>query len=255
MTRPRTISSQKNLHFKRWASLFDSHGIKAHRQCLVSGAKLRREIEKNPGVSIQEILLPPACETLENLPHQATCFELSKALFHELDKFGTKEPLLVCEIPSLTTVDLTQAPIGLEVLCPIGDPGNLGALLRSCWAFGVRTVILLQEAVHPFHPKVIRASSGAVFQQSLSWGGSLTGLNTPDTLKWITALDLEGTSLSEWKWPTNVRLLLGEEGTGIPDFRFSRRLRIPQYHPTIPLNVTVASSIVLYNYHQHHCLK
>lgn len=255
MTQPRPISSRNNINFKRWTSLLDSQGIKAHQQCLVAGAKLRREFEKNPKVAIREILLPPAYETLKNLPHQTICFELSKTLFHELDKFGTNEPLLVCETPSLTPVDLTQAPSGLEVLCPIGDPGNLGALLRSCWAFGVQTVILLQETVHPFHPKVIRASSGAVFQQPLSWGGSLASLNTPDTLQWITALDLEGTGLSEWNWPTNVRLLLGEEGTGVPDFRFSRRVRIPQHHPAIPLNATVAGSIALHHYHQSHGIK
>ena len=92
--------------------------------------------------------------------------------------FGTKEPLLVCVVPEMSRRDLSLAPNGLEVLCPIGDPGNLGALLRCCRAFDVRTVVLLQEAVHPFHPKVIRASSGAVFVQALQWADSITALDT-----------------------------------------------------------------------------
>lgn len=166
--------------------------------------------------------------------------------------FGTKEPLLVCGVPEMSHTDLSRPPNGLEVLCPIGDPGNLGALLRCCRAFDVRTVVLLQEAVHPFHPKVIRASSGAVFVQSLQWADSITDLATPETLQWITALDLHGTNMSTIKWPKHVRLLIGEEGVGVPPFQFSERLCIPQIHPSIPLNATVAGSIALYAYRQYH---
>ncbi|MDH5700363.1 MAG: RNA methyltransferase [Nitrospirota bacterium] len=166
--------------------------------------------------------------------------------------FGTKEPLLVCGVPEISRKNLNRAPNGLEVLCPIGDPGNLGALLRCCRAFDVRTVVLLQEAVHPFHPKVIRASSGAVFVQSLQWADSITDLDTPETLQWITALDLQGTNMSTVKWSKHVRLLIGEEGVGVPPFQFAERLCIPQIHPSIPLNATIAGSIALYAYRQHH---
>jgi TrmH family RNA methyltransferase len=187
-----------------------------------------------------------------DLPSRATSFTLTKPLFDELDIFGTKEPLVVCTTPSMPPFDLTQPPIGLEILCPIGDPGNLGALLRSCRAFDVRTVILLREAVHPFHPKVIRASSGAVFAQSLSQGCSISEIQAPDILKWISALDMQGDDLSAIPWPQNVRLLVGEEGMGIPSLSYSQRLRIPQIHTSIPLNATVASSIALHAYRQQH---
>jgi TrmH family RNA methyltransferase len=116
----------------------------------------------------------------------------------------------------------------------------------------VRTVALLQEAVHPFHPKVIRASSGAVFVQSLQWADSITNLDAPETLQWITALDLHGTNMSTMKWPKHVRLLVGEEGVGVPPFQFSERLCIPQIHLSIPLNATVAGSIALFAYRQYH---
>lgn len=246
------ISSRQNSHFKRWVSLLDSHGIKRHRLCLVSGNKLRREIGRHSGVTVHEILLPPSWTSGEYLPSQALHYELSHSLFQELDVFGTKEPLLVCGVPEMSRRDLSRAPNGLEVLCPIGDPGNLGALLRCCRAFDVQTVVLLQEAVHPFHPKVIRASSGAVFVQSLEWAGSITDLDAPETLQWITALDLHGTNMSTVQWSKDVRLLIGEEGVGIPPFQFLERLCIPQIHPSIPLNATVAGSIALYAYRQQH---
>ncbi|MCA9421419.1 MAG: RNA methyltransferase [Nitrospira sp.] len=252
MNQRHLISSRQNSHFKRWVSLLDSHGIKRHRLCLVSGNKLRREIVTQPGVTTHEILLPPSWNSSDVLSPQAVHYELSHSLFQELDVFGTREPLLVCSVPEISHRDLSRAPNGLEVLCPIGDPGNLGALIRCCRAFDVQTVVLLQEAVHPFHPKVIRASSGAVFVQSLQWADSVTDLDTAETLRWITALDLQGTDLSAVKWPQHVRLLIGEEGVGVPPFQFAERLRIPQIHPAIPLNATVAGSIALYVYRQHH---
>ena len=252
MIRPRFISSRHNLQFKRWVSLLEAQGIKAHQQCLVSGKKIREEITQNPGVSICEILFPSSYEVLKDISPQTTCFALPKELFNELDIFGTKEPLLVCSNPSIPPIDLTHPPMGLEILCPIGDPGNMGALLRSCRAFGVRTVILLREAVHPFHPKVIRASSGAVFPQLLNQGCSITELHRPEILKWIHALDMDGEDVSTVSWPQHVRLLLGEEGIGIPSFQFQQRLSIPQFHKSIPLNATVASSIALHSYRQQH---
>jgi TrmH family RNA methyltransferase len=246
------ISSRQNPHFKRWRSLLDAQGVKRHRQCLAAGNTLRKTIETVSGVSVQELLLPPSWKYAEELSScQPKPYVLSHALFQELDVFGIKEPLWVCGTPEIPSVDLTQAPAGLEVLCPMGDPGNLGTFIRCCRAFDVRTVILLREAAHPFHPKTIRASSGAVFIQPLQWGGSISELNTIETLKWITALDLEGKNLSTIEWSQHLRLLIGEEGRGVPPFRFAERLSIPQVNSSIPLNATMAGGIALFAYRRY----
>ena len=247
-----SITSRQNPRFKRWVSLLDSQGVKAHQQCVVAGTKLRKELRQHSEISLSEILLPPKYDADEDLACDSQRFVLSKSLYDELDIFGTKDPLMVCATPSLPPFDLTQAPAGLEVLCPIGDPGNLGALLRSCLAFGVHRVVLLCEAVHPFHPKVIRASSGAVFFQPLTLGCSISELHQPDRLQWIIPLDMQGEDIATLTWPQNIRLLIGEEGMGIPSLPFSRQFCISQIHPSIPLNATVASSIALHSYRQQH---
>ncbi len=252
MTVVQSITSRQNPRFKRWSSLLSSQGVKAHQQCLVAGTKLRKEVLQYSEISISEILLPPRHKADEGPACGSQGFVLSKSLYDELDIFGTKEPLVICTTPSLPSFDLTQAPTGLEVLCPVGDPGNLGALLRSCLAFGVSKVILLREAVHPFHPKVIRASSGSVFLQPLTYGGSISELHQPDILKWITPLDMQGEDIAMLTWPQNIRLLIGEEGMGIPSLPYRQRFSISQLHPSIPLNATVASSIALHAYRQQH---
>lgn len=60
-----------------------------------------------------------------------------------------------------------ETPVWLA-LGHIRSPGNLGTLLRTAAAAGVRGVILMDDATDPFHPVTVRASMGAVMSVSLS---------------------------------------------------------------------------------------
>ena len=50
----------------------------------------------------------------------------------------------------------------------VGDPGNVGAILRSAQAFGAGSVVLGPATADPFGPKAVRASMGAVFTMPLA---------------------------------------------------------------------------------------
>ena len=247
-----TISSPHNAHVKRWLSLLETPGIKRHQQALVSGMRIGTELFRLSPTSILELLIP-AGENPPAMPgFTGRVYRLSNQLFQQLDIFGTHTPLWICQIPALSVVDLTVNPRGLEMLCPMGDPGNLGSLLRGCWVFGVDRVILLNESVHPFHPKVIRASSGAVFSLNLYRGCAIQDLGRPEMARWITALDMAGDDLGTWTWPEQTRLLIGEEGSGLPTVSFAHRLKIPQTQESIPLNASVAGNIALFAFRQTH---
>src|SRR5690242_15351297 len=58
----------------------------------------------------------------------------------------------------------------------VGDPGNVGAVLRSAQAFGASSVALGPGTADPFGPKAVRASMGAVFAVPLARAESVAAL-------------------------------------------------------------------------------
>ncbi|WP_245986946.1 TrmH family RNA methyltransferase [Azospirillum thermophilum] len=172
---------------------------------------------------------------------------LSPALFRALDVSGTNHPLLVGSVPAIPAIDLTQPPQGLELLCALGDPSNLGALLRSAAAFGPARVVLLEGAAHPFHPKCLRAASNAQFELTLLRGPRWAEVN--HAAGPLVALDAGGEDLTRYDWPADLRLILGEEGQGVPADCPARRLSIPTTGAVESLNATVAASIALFARH------
>ncbi|MBA2261168.1 MAG: RNA methyltransferase [Solirubrobacterales bacterium] len=65
------------------------------------------------------------------------------------------------------------APVGPLCAClyGVGDPGNVGAVLRSAHAFGAGSVVLGPDCADPFGPKAVRASMGAIFTVPVVRGG------------------------------------------------------------------------------------
>lgn len=60
--------------------------------------------------------------------------------------------------------DLRPAPDApLVALHEIGNPGNLGTIVRTADAVGAGGVVLLGETTDPFHPAAVKASMGALF--------------------------------------------------------------------------------------------
>ncbi len=248
------ITSLQNPEFKSWLKLLASKGIKQQGQFFVFGAKAARDTLQNfPHLCTDLLLsenqtLPPGANALRTT-------SLSEALYKELDVFGTKHPILVCQTPEIATWN-PAAPQGLEIACALSDPSNLGALLRSAVAFGVTQVILLKECASPFHPKAVRAASGATLMSKLVHGPSIEELIGGAG---YFGLDMNGTHLPQFHWPKSARLILGEEGRGLPKQIQMQRLTIPMQGQIESLNATIAASLAMYSFAQRgtttHCVK
>ncbi len=123
-------------------------------------------------VSYREDQPPPG-----DVPEGLAWYCLASPLFQQLDVLGTKSPLLVIRVVLLDQWEPAEGFLpGCNLLVPFQDPENVGAVIRSAAAFGVAQVILLSESAHPYHPKALRASGGAVLRIRLRQGPSLKDL-------------------------------------------------------------------------------
>ena len=254
MTSPstsRSISSSQNAHVKRWAALQEARGIERFRQCLVSGEKVVRETLIQHPAQCLELIRRAGTPVPFPPPAHVKAYALTTPLFEKIDLFGTGAPVLVCQVPPFPSANLEVLPRGLEILCPLGDPANVGALIRTATAMGVERVILLKESAHPYHPKAIRAASGTTFKMSLAQGPSIRDLQEAAT--WVT-LDAQGESLPAFQWPEDVRLLVGEEGPGLPPLPSGKQLAVPMTDSVESLNAVVAAGMALYAYRVQHPL-
>lgn len=234
-----TIQSAQNDTYKKFLSLTGSKGLKKEGLFLLSGENLVREFLKRPHLNINAELLTPKIKPMSG----ALKIELTAELFNEIDVVGTGSSILVLEQPPMAELDkaalLQHQPDGIELVAPLGDPGNLGALIRSAEAFGLRRVLLTAEAAHPFLPKCVKASAGSVLRMALARGPALEEF-PPSCL----ALDAGGTSLHDFHWPKQGMLVVGEEGKGLGSARFDHKLSIPT-RGVESLNAVVAASVAL----------
>jgi len=96
----------------------------------------------------------------------------------------------------------------------VGDPGNVGTIIRSAHAFGASSVILGPGSADPFGPKAVRASMGAIFRVAVARADQLDQLpGTTVALAPAAPLQLDG-----GPWPEGeVTLLIGAEREGLPE--------------------------------------
>ena len=106
------------------------------------------------------------------------------------------------------------APVGpvCVALWGVGDPGNVGTVLRSALAFGAGSVALGPGTADPYGHKAVRASMGAIFQVPvvrLSNIGELPGHK-------VALAARDGRPLAEVEHDA-VTLVVGAEREGLPD--------------------------------------
>jgi TrmH family RNA methyltransferase len=125
----------------------------------------------------------------------------------------------------------------------VGDPGNVGAVLRSALAFGAACVALGPGCADPHSPKAVRASMGAVFAVKLARVDDIGGL--PGTRVALVA----GAGEPIWNLrPTQaLTLLVGAEREGLPNDVIEACERVAHIPiSSESLNAAMAATVALY---------
>jgi len=155
--------------------------------------------------------------------------------------------------PKRLVADLENAG-ARRLLCldAVGDPGNVGSLLRAADAFDIDAVLLGRGAVEVTNPKVVRAAVGSLFQlPCVAEGVSLlTTLELLQERGWtVYRAEAHVGSAPPSEPPSKPWvLLLGSEAHGIdPELcSIGMEINIPIRGGAESLNVAMAGGILLY---------
>lgn len=124
----------------------------------------------------------------------------------------------------------------------VGDPANVGAIMRSTSALVEGTVVLGPRSADAHSPKAVRASMGAVFSQPIARAG------VEETPSPRVALVAHGGDPLDQIGAAPLTLVLGAEREGLPDDVLAaceRRVTISLRPGTESLNVAAAAAIAL----------
>lgn len=139
------------------------------------------------------------------------------------------------------------------VLDGVADPGNLGTIIRTADWFGIRQIILGNDAVDGFNPKTVRASMGSIFRVSILTADNFTEYfkkNFKSVKLFGASLDADNT-IDKIKAPKQYGLVFGNEAKGISEEMaslISEKFKIEGKGSAESLNVAVSVGISLYNF-------
>ncbi len=131
----------------------------------------------------------------------------------------------------------------------VRDPGNLGTIIRSAEWFGWDLLVLSQECVDPYNPKVVQSAMGSLFRLRILEQNLMDFLNETSLSFRIFSAEMDGGSVYDVDVENPVLLIMGNESHGVqlnmPDLDVYK-ISIPRYtERTESLNVAVASSILM----------
>ena len=237
------ITSLDNDNVKKWKKLCkkkyrDEFGI-----YLVEGEHLVEEAYKS-GVLDKVIVLDGEDYSYNNIIYVS--YEVMKAI----SSLDTPNKIMgVCKKKESSEL------LGKRYLLLDGvqDPGNLGTIVRSAVAFNIDTIVLSDDTVDLYNPKVLRSTQGMIFHTNIierdlvyvidelhNMGITVYGT---DVNNGIDARELS--SLDK----TSFALVMGNEGNGVRrevKELCDKNLYINMNENVESLNVGVATSILLY---------
>ena len=131
------------------------------------------------------------------------------------------------------------------------DPHNLGAIIRTCEAAGVKSIVIPKDRAVKVNSTVIKVSVGAIKNVRIVMVNNL--VNTLKELKdngfWVIGTDMQGADYRTLDYSGKVVLVIGNEGKGLS--RLTREncdfmARIPMRGEVNSLNASVAAALVIY---------
>lgn len=159
---------------------------------------------------------------------------------------------------SHTTKDVLHSAAKLAIACyAMRDPGNAGAVIRVADAVGADGVLLSDDSVEVFNPKVVRASAGSLFHLPIVQDADIIAsmTNAQSLGMQVLVADASGSDLyTDVDLAKPTMWVFGNEAWGVPSRvreQATQTVSIPIYGQAESLNLATAVAVCLYASAQH----
>ncbi len=160
--------------------------------------------------------------------------------------------IAVCKMRQPKLENLLASGKMLLVLDRVGDPGNIGTMLRTADAAGIGGLVLLKGCADIYAPKTVRSSMGSLFHIPV-----LSGVSEQDFVSaakkagydlLVTCLD-GADNLYKADLSGRIAFVMGNEAGGVSETlleKADKRVYIPMAGRAESLNVAMAAGIVMF---------
>ncbi len=145
----------------------------------------------------------------------------------------------------------------IMLLDTLGDPGNLGTVIRSADAFGVSAVYIGEGSADIYNPKTVRACMGSLFRVNVrvctDIVSDISALRAEGFRIYAAMLDRTSEDLLDLDVSGKIGFIIGNEGHGV-----SQKVReacgnsviIPMCDGPESLNAATSASVLMWEAHR-----
>lgn len=256
MRLPPTITSRSNTRAKILRAASNGQAAQPGDLLAIEGENLIAEALRS-GLRFDSVFLREGSEAVIERPSLRALVAdnwtvLNKDVFESaVDTASPQGIAALVPVPELPAMDFANSSGPVLVIESLQDPGNLGTLLRSAEAFGIRQIFTTQDTVNRWNPKVVRASAGSVFRVPVVRAplASVKDFLAPFGYRFFAAVvQAKGTiAVTDADLSGACALMLGNEGAGLSSQAISladTRINIPCAVES--LNAAIAGSTLMY---------
>lgn len=174
-----------------------------------------------------------------------------------LDPVTPRPVCAVVERPTPPEPDALSTAERVLVLDGVGDPGNVGTLVRTAEAAAFDAVVVCGEAADPFGPKAVRASAGSILRVAVVVapdGGGLVGM-LADAGSTVIGTSTTGADFRSADLGERSVVIVGSEAHGVSGdlgSRVAQWVAIPMEGAVESLNAAVAGSLLAFEVARRH---
>ncbi|MEC5386504.1 RNA methyltransferase [Uliginosibacterium sp. H3] len=250
------IASRDNPTFKRLRALLEDGRYRRLEQAAVLDGVHLIEAARAAQCAIRRVVVTARALQMQEIGRLVNALaatgseiiEMPEALLRALSPVETPSGILgEIAIPDAVSPSALGDVLVIEA---VQDAGNLGTLLRTAAAVGIRRVWLSEHCAQAWSPKVLRAGMGAHFVLSIAEHVDLNAALDGWQGKIIaTALDVRSQDLFDLDLRPEAAWMFGSEGSGLSASLIARATdlaRIPMPGGIESLNVAAAAAVCLF---------